>query len=106
MDMVSVVRCKDCKHRDGNYCHNKNGFAWFDSFFVRPNDFCSRGEKMPEYEVTVSSIVNNSLIIHTWILKADTPEEAEEDAIYKTKASFKVPVKIGPVTVREVSYEG
>ena len=50
-DVVEVVRCKECKHRDGDYCHNNDGFAHAgDFFFVRPDDFCSRGEKPGEEE--------------------------------------------------------
>ena len=45
-DLVRVVRCKDCKHRLGDYCHNDDGFAHFDHFFVTMDDYCSRGERM------------------------------------------------------------
>ena len=44
-----IVRCKDCKHRNGDYCHNDEGFAHAGNiFFVRPDDFCSRGERKDE----------------------------------------------------------
>lgn len=37
-----LVRCRDCKYRDGDYCHhNKYGYA----IFTYDNDFCSRGER-------------------------------------------------------------
>lgn len=45
-DVEPVVRCKDCKHRCGDYCHNDDGFAHFDHFFVQDDDYCSRGERM------------------------------------------------------------
>ena len=45
-DVVPVVRCKDCKYRNGDYCHNYDGFAHFDHFFVQMDDYCSRGERM------------------------------------------------------------
>lgn len=40
----NVVRCKDCKFRDGDYCHNKEGFAYYNPFFTRDDDYCSRGK--------------------------------------------------------------
>ena len=40
-DVVEVVRCKDCVHRYGDYCHRfHDGY----SAFIRENDFCSYGE--------------------------------------------------------------
>jgi hypothetical protein len=39
---IEIVRCHDCKHKDGHYCHNKDGFA--EGNFVRDDDYCSRGE--------------------------------------------------------------
>ena len=46
VDAVPVVRCKDCKHFDGNnacYSHaaDENGTP----IFVREHDFCSYGER-------------------------------------------------------------
>lgn len=41
-----VVRCKDCKYNNSGYCHNYDGFAHFDHFFVQDDDYCSRGERM------------------------------------------------------------
>ena len=45
-DVEPVVRCKDCKYRNGDYCHNYDGFAHFDHFFVQMDDYCSRGARM------------------------------------------------------------
>lgn len=45
-DVEPVVRCKDCKHRCGDYCHNYDGFAYFDHFFVQMDDYCSRGARI------------------------------------------------------------
>ena len=42
-DVEPVVRCKDCVHRNGDYCHNYGGIAYLQ--FVRMTDFCSRGER-------------------------------------------------------------
>ena len=44
-DVVEVVRCKDCKHSadatdGGNYLCNRKMLG-----LVRPNDFCSFGER-------------------------------------------------------------
>lgn len=46
---TEIVRCKNCKHRNGDYCHNDDGFAHGGNFFfIRQDDFCSRGERMDE----------------------------------------------------------
>lgn len=45
-----VVRCKDCKFRDGDYCLNKEGFAYWTAFFTRDDDYCSRGKVRREYK--------------------------------------------------------
>lgn len=37
-DAVKVVRCKDCKTYDGDFC-----FVWGGG--TDPDDFCSRGER-------------------------------------------------------------
>ena len=34
-----LVRCKDCKHRQGNACD-------YSAVWVRPNGFCQWGERM------------------------------------------------------------
>jgi hypothetical protein len=59
-DLVSVVRCKECKycneweHPNGIelYCNNPNvdPFDWGDSisFYVKADDFCSYGEREGE----------------------------------------------------------
>lgn len=37
-DIVEVVRCKDCKHRDGSACD-------YSAVWVRKNGFCQWGER-------------------------------------------------------------
>ena len=47
-DVVPVVRCKDCKHYDGDFC---NSHQWWndDSFItVDDDDYCSYGERRCE----------------------------------------------------------
>ena len=36
-----LVRCKDCKHRQGNACD-------YSAIWIRPNGFCQWGEKKEE----------------------------------------------------------
>lgn len=38
VDAVQVIRCKDCKHRDGSACE-------YSAVWVRPNGFCHWGER-------------------------------------------------------------
>lgn len=45
-DLVRVVRRKDCAYRNGDYCHNYDGFAHLHRFFVQMEDYCSRGARM------------------------------------------------------------
>lgn len=47
-DVVPVVRCRECKHfktniNKENYC-DIHSTRW-DKFYVREEDYCSRGEK-------------------------------------------------------------
>lgn len=35
-----TVCCENCEHRNGDYCHNYNGFT--NGNFIRMDDFCSR----------------------------------------------------------------
>lgn len=47
-DVVTVVRCKDCKRCDGfpdsnNTMPNERGFCELDASLVKPDDFCSYG---------------------------------------------------------------
>ena len=42
-DMVAVVRCKDCKHIMFSDCYGECGISRMG--IVRPNDFCSYGER-------------------------------------------------------------
>ena len=39
---VEVVRCSDCKHLIFSDCYGECGMGYMG--FVRPDDFCSRGE--------------------------------------------------------------
>ena len=60
VDAVPVVRCRDCKHRNGDYCHNNDGFAHGGNFFfVRQNDFCSLGEQEAQ-ESTITYYAENA----------------------------------------------
>lgn len=43
VDAVPVVRCKDCKHRDGSACD-------YSAVWVRPNGFCHWGERIEDDE--------------------------------------------------------
>lgn len=43
-DAVSVVRCKDCKHRDPEDKRCDCG-CWHTPFTTNDNDFCSYGER-------------------------------------------------------------
>ena len=40
-DAVEVVRCKDCKYREGSACD-------YSAVYVRPNGYCQWGEKEDE----------------------------------------------------------
>ena len=40
-DVVEVVRCKDCKHRNGSACD-------YSAVWVRENGFCQWGERREE----------------------------------------------------------
>lgn len=44
MELVLVVRCKDCKHYDGQECYHPRS-EMGDSLSVDPTDFCSYGER-------------------------------------------------------------
>ena len=37
-DVVEVVRCKDCKYKEGSVCD-------YSAVYVRPNGYCQWGEK-------------------------------------------------------------
>ena len=39
-----LVRCKDCKYRNGDYCHNYGGNTY--EQFVRMTDWCTCGVRM------------------------------------------------------------
>lgn len=40
-DVEEVVRCKDCKYREGSVCD-------YSAVYVRPNGYCQWGEKEDE----------------------------------------------------------
>lgn len=44
LEMAPVVRCKDCKHYDGQECYHPRSDMG-DSLSVDPMDFCSYGER-------------------------------------------------------------
>lgn len=42
VDAEKIIRCENCKHRDGDYCHRFNdGY----SAFIHRDDFCNYGER-------------------------------------------------------------
>ena len=41
-ELVEVVRCKDCKHREDGRCPMEQFYPWLDQ---RDTDFCSCGER-------------------------------------------------------------
>lgn len=43
VDAVEVVRCLDCKHLMFSDCYGECGMGYMG--VVRPDDFCSRGER-------------------------------------------------------------
>ena len=43
MDAVSVVRCKDCKYKQGSVCE-------YSAVYVHPNGFCNWGTRKGEEE--------------------------------------------------------
>lgn len=50
VDVVEVVRCKDCKHYDGNSCSEiayiMDGYYRGTFELKKPTDFCSYGERI------------------------------------------------------------
>lgn len=55
-DMVAVVRCKDCKRCRGfggaTIEPDEIGICKIDDLCVKPNDFCSYGERRTDYDRT------------------------------------------------------
>jgi hypothetical protein len=54
VDVVEVVRCKDCKHflNDTDYCQRLNkGYCVFDNIIKSKNHFCGYGERMVQTNV-------------------------------------------------------
>lgn len=48
VDAVPVIRCKDCKHWDGYYCHHKgygNGYANYSPPIKSGEGFCDWAER-------------------------------------------------------------
>jgi hypothetical protein len=48
VDAVEVIRCKDCMHFDGYYCHNKwwgDGYANYTPPIKREDGFCDWAER-------------------------------------------------------------
>jgi hypothetical protein len=45
MDVVEVVRCKDCKYKFSANGHNKNGCPLDGAGLMNDDDFCSYGER-------------------------------------------------------------
>ena len=43
IDAVEVVRCRECKHLMFSDCYGECGMGYMG--VVRPDDFCSRGER-------------------------------------------------------------
>lgn len=41
----TLVRCKDCKYRSGDYCQDREGFAHYGPFLIHMDDFCINGER-------------------------------------------------------------
>lgn len=51
VDAVPVIRCKDCKHWDGYYCHHKgygNGYANYSPPIKSGEGFCDWAERKEE----------------------------------------------------------
>ena len=44
-DMVEVIRCKDCKHFQENYCYSYQWWNDDSAVIVGDTDFCSYGER-------------------------------------------------------------
>lgn len=50
-DIVEVVRCKDCKHWDGYFCHNKwwgDGYGNYTPPIKSEEGFCDWAERKEE----------------------------------------------------------
>ena len=44
-DMVSVVRCQDCKHWNTSGCRDGVGECEWAYYMTKPDDYCSYGER-------------------------------------------------------------
>ena len=51
IDAVPVVRCQDCKHYERGRCEGNHDICTEEEywFYVKPDDFCSRGERRAEH---------------------------------------------------------
>lgn len=50
-DIVSVIRCKDCQHYDGHYCHNNwwgDGYGNYTPPIKAEDGFCDWAERKEE----------------------------------------------------------
>ena len=50
----TLVRCKDCKHRQGNACD-------YSAVWVRPNGFCQWGEKKDVSDMDVGKMEESTM---------------------------------------------
>lgn len=51
IDAVPVIRCKNCKHWDGYYCHNKwwgDGYGNYTPPIKKEDGFCDWAERKEE----------------------------------------------------------
>lgn len=51
VDVVTIIRCKDCKHWDGYYCHNKrwgDGYGNYTPPIKTEDGFCDWAERKEE----------------------------------------------------------
>lgn len=53
VNAVSIIRCKDCTHYDGYYCHNKwwgDGYGNYTPPIKKKEGFCDWAERREENE--------------------------------------------------------
>ena len=51
-EIANVILCKDCKHWDGYYCHNKNwgdGYGNYPPPIKKEDGFCDWAERREEW---------------------------------------------------------
>lgn len=54
--LTTVIRCRDCKYRSGNYCHHTMSYG----SFIRDDGFCSNARKAKEGETNEPNPENES----------------------------------------------